>query len=253
MAGETQPRKRKIREKGKDVGSDHSGDEELEDSPAGGGTCASAVVVLLLVAGVGVLGTLVYIQSGAVSYGGPPAPQPPPARPAEVVVDRSEPLDSSQPPQPHGGEGGEDTVLAATTESVTADDPAQVAPPGDEKGSPPSGEHTAGPGGAPPPPPPPGQESGEVRLEGSEEVPLDAQLEQPVRKEVRVRQMLRIHTHADGSITEEVVSEELLQPGDEGYDDLGKEPVTVAVHSGPAEPAPTAVRPTIAITADESD
>ena len=69
--------------------------------------------------------------------------------------------------------------------------------------------HTAGPGA--PPPPQAGQPPADVRLEGSEEAPLDAQPEQQVRQEVRVRQMLRIHTHADGSITEEVISEQLLK------------------------------------------
>ena len=52
-----------------DVGGDDSGDDEFDVAPRDGSTCMSVVVALIMMAGVGVLVTLVYIQSGAVSYG----------------------------------------------------------------------------------------------------------------------------------------------------------------------------------------
>ena len=52
-----------------DAGSGDSADEEFDGAPKDGSTCMSAVVLVILLAGVGVLCTLIYIQSGAVPYG----------------------------------------------------------------------------------------------------------------------------------------------------------------------------------------
>ena len=137
-----------------------------------------------------------------------------PCRSWQTRIQRSPLPFSLTPPPAFQGEdsSSESPVLAASTESATADDPAQVAAPAEGgQGAPPAGEpvaHTAAPPAGRQRAPPERRPGG---LEGSEEAPRDGEGPQQVRQEVRVRQMLRIHTHADGSITEEVVSEQILQ------------------------------------------
>jgi len=245
MAGELQARRRKVKD-AKGAAGDDADEPGVEDRPPDGSTCLTTVVALVLLSGVALLGYLIFLQSLSGELPAMPAPpQFPSARPAEVRVEQTGPAEG--PPPPPSPEQVDSAVPEpifspedATTSAAADSGSAALSSPSAAPSAEPAAPEVAVPvsktaGGAPSPAPAPAAAAGiepladSFRLEGSEpEVQQGEMAPQMVQQKVRVRQVIKQHTHADGRVTEEVVSEHILQPGEEGYDDVDKEPVTVS-------------------------
>ncbi|XP_037080366.1 aspartyl/asparaginyl beta-hydroxylase-like isoform X2 [Pollicipes pollicipes] len=201
MSGETQARRRKDKKKKRDsVSDDGTGEEDVKEHSEGGSGCLTVIVFLVLLAGVGVLLGLIYVQTQGIRHVEAPAPA---AQFAPVV----EKVQEAVPPPPADATGDEQ--------------PAGQQPQEGAAGSPEEVKQVVYVEA-----PEPG-----IQLEGSEPViseqfvRADAAVEQlqdaPAaggdpnvvleERRVRVRQVLRQITDPDGTVREEVVSEEVIE------------------------------------------
>ncbi|XP_037073973.1 uncharacterized protein LOC119095206 [Pollicipes pollicipes] len=102
MAGDLQARRRKIRERVKDSASGDASDDEYEEPSPDGNSCLSALVIVALLGGVGLLFGMISLQSGALE-GSAPLPPGPSARQAQVVLEHGDDSTSQPPPVPADG------------------------------------------------------------------------------------------------------------------------------------------------------
>ncbi|XP_043221499.1 aspartyl/asparaginyl beta-hydroxylase-like isoform X2 [Amphibalanus amphitrite] len=211
------------------VSDEGTGDEEIKEHHSeGGSSCLTVLVFLVLLAGVGVLLALFYVQSQGIAHVDTPAPPPAAAPRMETIVETIVESVDSSPPAADQGEGApagqqEGDAPAQVVEQVIEEHIVYVDAPAEQQQvvyveAPPAGIQLEGsepqleeaPAAAPPPPPPSQQEEGVVTEE----------------KLVRMRQVVKQMTDADGTVREEIVSEEVLE-------DDAEEPAT---DQAPAEP-----------------
>ncbi|XP_043247721.1 aspartyl/asparaginyl beta-hydroxylase-like isoform X3 [Amphibalanus amphitrite] len=222
------------------VSDEGTGDEEIKEHHSeGGSSCLTVLVFLVLLAGVGVLLALFYVQSQGIAHVDTPAPPPAAAPRMETIVETIVESVDSPPPAADQGEGApagqqEGDAPAQVVEQVIEEHIVYVDAPAEQQQqvvyveAPPAGIQLEGsepqleeaPAAAPPPPQPPQQEEGVVTEE----------------KLVRMRQVVKQMTDADGTVREEIVSEELLE-------DDAEEPATDQVAAEPDQQQPEEAAP----------